>query len=201
MNGIMSKNLKIGLLFFLVFDSFIVDAQLEQYNEKRHDLDQKLMIGLGSWASLNLIGSGIGLSNALSDESRSFHQMNIMWNTVNLGLAIPGYIKARRANSDLTFSETYNQQRKTETVFLINAGLDLVYISGGLIFRSESKSNLDQSMNYKGYGNGLLVQGGFLLIFDWIAYGIHRSRAKKVLQPLLDTVELSDNGFGIKVTF
>ncbi len=196
----MGRNIKIWVLFLTSY-SFISNAQLNEYNERRHDLDQKLMIGLGSWATLNVIGSSIGWSNAPNDEIQSFHQMNIIWNTVNLGLAIPGYIRARRGKSDLTLSETLDEQRKTETVFLFNAGLDLAYISSGLILRSESKSDLDKSSLYRGYGNSLLVQGGFLLVFDWIAYGIHSSRSKKGLQPIIEKIELSDSGFGLKYKF
>jgi hypothetical protein len=196
----MGIKIKIWALFLTSYP-FISNAQLNEYNLIRHDLDQKLMIGLGSWATLNVIVSSIGWSNAANEEIQSFHQMNIMWNTVNLGLAIPGYIRARRGKSDLTLSETLYEQRKTETVFLFNTGLDLAYISSGLILRSESKSYLDKSSLYRGYGNSLLMQGGFLLVFDWIAYGIHCSRSKKRLQPILEKIELSDSGFGFKYKF
>ena len=52
---------------------------------------------------------------------------------------------------------------------------------------------------YNGFGNSLIIQGGFLFVFDLIAYGIHRSRSKKELWPLIDKINLSGNGFGIKV--
>ena len=190
-------NLVVSVLF--VFSFYHVNAQLQNYNSRRHDLDQKLMVGLGSWASLNLIGSGVGLANTSNDEHRSFHQMNIIWNTVNLGLAMPGYIKARRSSSELSLFETFSQQQKTEIGFIFNTGLDLVYMSSGLIFKSEGKTNQDKSMMYKGFGNSLIIQGGFLFVFDLIAFGIHRSRSKKELWSLIDKINLSGNGFGIKV--
>ena len=195
------KRSLVVLMLFSMFYSMRCSAQFDEYNSGRHKVDQKLMIGLGSWASLNIIGSGIGWATAPNDKMKSFHQMNVMWNTVNLGLAIPGYIKSRRANSSLNPAETLEEQRKTETVFLFNAGLDLAYISGGLLLRSEAKSNLEKSAAYKGFGNSLLVQGGFLLVFDWIAYGIHRSRSKKELQPFFEKIEISDSGLGLKYKF
>ena len=157
------------------------------------------MIGLGSWATINLVGSGIGWATAPNDEMKNFHQMNVMWNTVNLGLAIPGYIKARRASNNLSLAQTMEEQRKTETVFLFNAGLDIAYMSSGLILRSEAKHNTDKEDLFNGYGNSLLIQGGFLFIFDWVAYSIHRNHSKKKLSPLLERIELSDNGFGVKL--
>ena len=54
------------------------------------------MLSLGSWASANIVGSGIGWARSYSEENKYFHQMNVMWNLVNLGLAIPGYIKAKK---------------------------------------------------------------------------------------------------------
>ena len=123
------KRRLVVLMLFSMFYSMRCSAQFDEYNSGRHKVDQKLMIGLGSWASLNIIGSGIGWATAPNDEMKSFHQMNVMWNTVNLGLAIPGYIKSRRANSSLNPAETLEEQRKTETVFLFNAGLDLACIS------------------------------------------------------------------------
>lgn len=187
------------LLLIGVLNAYSCAAQLEEFNVRRHNIDENLMIGLGSWASVNIIGSGIGYFTAPNDEMKSFHQMNVMWNTVNLGLAIPGYIKARRAQSNSKFPQTLEEQRKTETIFMFNAGLDLAYISGGLILRSESRFNLEKQDLFKGYGNSLLIQGGFLLVFDWIAYGIHRQHAKKNLLPLLNKIELSDSGLGLKL--
>ena len=187
------------LMIISLFNSFLSSSQLENFNTRKLQTDQRLMIGLGSWASINIIGSGIGWATAPNDEMKNFHQMNVMWNAVNLGLAIPGYIKARKGSTALSFAETIEEQRKTETIFLINGGLDLAYISGGLILLSESKSNPSKASLFKGYGNSLLIQGGFLLVFDWVAYSIHRSRAKKKLSPLMQKIVLSDSGIGVKL--
>ena len=157
------------------------------------------MLGLGSWAGLNLVGSGVGWATAPNEEMKYFHQMNVMWNVVNLGLAIPGYIKAKRGDAGLGLFETVEKQRKTETIFLINAGVDIGYMSAGLILRSESKFNSDKTDLFKGYGNSLLLQGGFLFVFDWVAYALHRKSAKKGLNPLLEKIELSDSGIGLKL--
>lgn len=190
--------------YILVFLLLLINyswgwGQFREFNTSKQKIDQHLMIGLGSWAFTNLVGSGIGWSISHSNEMKHFHQMNVMWNTVNIGLAIPGYLKARKLNNSLSFNETLEGQRKTEAVFLFNAGLDLAYIGSGMVLRSEAKSNIEKADLYKGYGNSLVLQGGFLLLFDWIAYTVHRNHAKTNLSPVLKKLEFSDNGIGLKL--
>ena len=156
------------------------------------------MIGLGSWASMNIIGSGIGWVTSKHEENKYFHQMNVMWNLVNLGLSVPGYIKAKKGDANLSLFNTLEEQRKTETVFLINAGIDLAYISSGILLRNRAAQDSDNANQLLGYGNSMLLQGGFLLLFDWIAYGVHRKHSKSILTPLIQKIEPSDLGIGIK---
>ena len=123
-------------------------SQFQEFNQQRHEMDKRLMLGLGSWASLNLVGSGIGWAVSTNESTKYFHQMNVMWNAVNLGLSIPAYIKAHRGNNRLSFFETMNDQRKTETVFLINAGLDLAYISSGLLLKNKPTQDPNPRRSY-----------------------------------------------------
>lgn len=186
------------IIIFAFLSSTSVYGQLQDYNAQRYKTDKNLMIGLGSWASLNIVGSGIAWAIAQNEEMKNFHQMNVMWNVVNLGLAIPGFIKAKKGKKELTFFETLEEQRKTETIFLINSGIDIAYMSAGLLLRSKASAALDKEDQFRGYGNSLLVQGGFLLLFDWIAYNIHRKHSKNELSPLIRSLDVSDNGLGIK---
>jgi hypothetical protein len=182
------------LIFFLVFfSSFISLAQpLQNFNKARTQIDKHLMIGLGSWATSNFVVSGIGWATVPKSEAYYFHQMNVLWNTVNLGLAIPGYFKAKNDNRTLTLNETKKIQRKTQNIFLLNTGLDVVYISSGFLLRNTAQSNLSERDRFNGFGNALILQGGFLFIFDLAAYAIHKCHANKFLNPL----EISPNGLG-----
>lgn len=186
------------LALFLTCAKLSFAQQLAEYNSQRNKTDEKLMLGLGGWATSNFIVSGIGWATVPDGEAHYFHQMNVMWNTVNLGLAIPGYIKARKANSSMSFAETIKAQQKTEKIFLINTGLDVGYMAGGLLLRSEARSNPKKQDKFNGYGNSLLLQGGFLFAFDLTAYIIHQRHAKKSLDPLMNSIEMSSNGLGIK---
>jgi hypothetical protein len=188
-----------SLLFYLVLVPFISLAQpLVKFNEERLQTDQNLMLGLGSWAVTNSIVSGIGWATVPKGEAHYFHQMNVMWNTVNLALAIPGYLKAKKANSGLTFSETIKAQHTTEKIFLINTGLDVGYMTGGFLLRSAAKTNSTKQDQFNGYGNSLLMQGGFLFVFDLTAYMIHKRHAKRSLDKLLNSVEVSTTGLSLQ---
>ena len=67
-----------------------------------------------------------------------------MWNLVNLGLAIPGYIKAKKTILSQAFTTCWKPS-KTETVFLVNAGIDH-YIGSGLLPEPSTKCRKKQSI-------------------------------------------------------
>lgn len=187
-----------SVLFIILYTLGSVQAQdLSSYNQQRFDTDKKLMITLGSWASVNMVGSGVAWASLPQGEARYFHQMNVMWNTVNLGLAIPGYIKARKMDADMSFSETLKSQHRTEKVFLFNGALDIAYMTGGLLLREMAQNDASKTNMFNGFGNSLLLQGGFLFIFDLTAYAIHKRHANKGLYPFLEKVELSQSGIGL----
>ena len=187
------------LIIIMLILPLICNSQIDNFNTKRHNNDKNLMIGLGSWAGANLIGSGAGWILSNKEQSKHFHQMNVMWNIVNIGIAIPSYLKAKKSKSNLSFFQTYDEQRRTEKTFLINAGIDIAYISSGLILNSESKYHKDKSALLKGFGHSLILQGSFLLIFDWVSYSIHNKNYKNKLAPILKKIDLSDTGVGVKI--
>jgi hypothetical protein len=190
--------MRILFLYFIFKSTILFSQPLIQFNQERLQTDKQLMLGLGSWASANFLVSGLGWATVPKGEAHYFHQMNVLWNTVNIGLAIPGYINAKKSNSNLTFAETIKTQQKTEKIFLFNTGLDIAYLSAGLLLRSNAKINLSKRNHYNGYGNSLLMQGGFLFLFDLTAYLLHHQHANKSLYPKMNTIELSSSGIGIK---
>lgn len=178
--------------------AFLSNGQLQEYNKERLNLDKGLMIGLESWSVANLTGGAIGWATTTKGEAHYFHQMNCLWNTINLGISVPGYIKAKRGESNLSLSETIHSQHKIETIFLINSGLDIMYISGGLLLKSESRFNIERRSQFRGYGNSLLLQGGFLFLFDLTAYILHKRHANQKLNGLFKNIELSNSGLGLR---
>jgi hypothetical protein len=133
------------------------------------------MYVLGGWAVANIAGGAVGWANS-TGSAKYFHQMNLFWNTVNLGIA--GFALYNNLTDDISLlssDEMLLKHRKTENLYLINAGLDVVYIGTGFLLKHLSVSNLNKQDLLKGYGNSIVLQGGFLMIFDLIMWGIQRN--------------------------
>ena len=190
--------MKLLLLLFVLIAQLSLAQSLNDYNKERIKIDERLMLTLGSWSVANFVGSGIGWAVTEKGAAHYFHQMNVMWNTVNLGIALPGYLKAKRSNPSLTLSETITEQHRNEKIFLFNAGLDLMYISAGVVLRSEAKSNQERQDQLNGFGTSLLLQGGFLFLFDLTAHAIHNHHRKEKLMPIMDRLSMSSTGIGLK---
>ena len=119
------------------------------------------MLGLGSYALANFALSGIGYVTSEDEYSRRFHEMNVMWNTVNIGLALPGYIKARRGGRPMSVAEILKAQKKTESIFLINNLLDVGYIAAGIWMREVAPNQLDQEELLEGTAIASFFRGHF----------------------------------------
>ena len=175
--------MKYGTLFWLMVFTAVLRAQdLKTFNEERIKRDQALMLTLGSWASANAVSGAIGWTTAKSPEMKSFHQTNVMWNAVNLGLAVPGYLKARNAKAVMSLSATLSEQQKTERIFLFNSGLDIAYITAGFLLRSMALNQQSKTDQLNGFGKGLILQGSFLFAFDLTAFALHHRHGKQVLR-------------------
>ena len=184
-----------ALLTILLITSKFTFAQVADYQRDFNKINENLMLGLGSYAVTNFVVGGIGYATSEDQAIKHFHEMNMMWNTVNLGLAVPGYLKAKRGGKSLTQEEMIKEQKKTETIFLVNDVLDLGYIATGIWMRNEAINQGDRADMFKGYGNSLILQGSFLLAFDAYAYYLHRNHGKQL--PMLDKVSVHTSGAGV----
>jgi len=183
------------LLFAGLLLSQSIFGQVTNFQKEFNSINENLMLSLGSYAVVNFAISGAAYFSSEDEYSKRFHEMNVMWNTVNIGLAIPGYIKARRGGGPVTMAELVKAQKKTETIFLVNDVLDIGYIAAGIWMREVAPNQLDQEDLFNGYGNSLILQGSFLLVFDAVAYYIHHSHGKEL--PALEKVSLSTSGKGV----
>ena len=124
------------------------------------------MIVLGSWALINMAGGAYGWSK-YDGQQKYFHQMNLFWNSVNLTIAgIALYNNYQVDCSLMGPDEIMSQHIKTERLLILNSALDLGYIGTGLLLRHLSGQSENRGDLLKGYGNSLLLQGSFLLVFD-----------------------------------
>jgi len=84
-----------------------------------------------------------------------------------------------------------------QNLFLLNAGLDMAYIVTGLYLNEKSRTSIKNKNRLKGYSTSLIVQGGFLLLFDLFKYFIHQSNSNINLYPIFD---LSTNALQINLS-
>jgi hypothetical protein len=183
------------LLFTLLLISSTVSAQVADFQKDFNKINEHLMLALGSYAIGNFAISGAGYFAAEDEYTKHFHEMNVMWNTVNFGLALPGYLKARKNAGDWDAAEMERQQRKTQSIFLINSAVDIGYIATGMYLRGEAENRPDEADMFRGYGDSMVLQGSFLFAFDAYAYYLHRNHAKKL--PMLDKVSVHTTGVGV----
>lgn len=146
----------------MLFFTLSADAQVNKTNYALNTY-QKLNMGmtvLSTWAASNII---IGATQIGSDHWY-YHRTNMLWNTVNLGLGIVGLYQSSNLKRIKDVNELVKRQRKLERTFIINSGLDLLYMTGGMVLKGNRNQELAQT------GSSLLLQGGFLLLFDTIMY-------------------------------
>ena len=190
------KNFLFLSLVFLSFSTtiFSQNLTLSNFNQERLDLNRKGLTVLGSWAGANLIANGILLTNA-SGSDKYFYQMNVYWNVVNGALAGLGVLQAKKTQADLSPFQTLEEQSNTEKTFLVNTGLDVAYVMTGVYLLEKSKNSTDSQEKLKGYGQSVILQGGFLLLFDGIMYGVHRSHLKKG-KAIFENLTFTGNSLG-----
>jgi hypothetical protein len=192
---------KIFTLAFIVL-SFHVFAQkdsLKAYNLARINTTSHGMEVLGGWGLINL-GTGAYLNwgagtktitvtigdnmvpekvSAVSQELQYFGQMNAVWGGVDFLTALLGYSGTQRLkNKNLSAAEVLKQQKRIEKIFKINMCLDVVYIGAGAYLKLEGDSR--NSVIMKGYGESVLMQGGFLLFFDALMYKAEKNNGNKL---------------------
>ena len=133
----MKKLLILGLLVFLFsFDAWSQSNDLTSFNTDRLQVNKIGMIVLGGWALGNIGINGVLLKNPKSAEQGHFYRMNIFWNVVNLGLAIPGLRRSMITDpASLNMAETVSEFHQMGKVLIFNAGLDIAYIAGGFLLK------------------------------------------------------------------
>ncbi|MFZ9045671.1 MAG: DUF6992 family protein [Cyclobacteriaceae bacterium] len=187
-----------SLLFLLFMMSLQAQTDLEILDLNRMEIQKKGMIVLGSWATINVLSS-VALNHRLKGSNRYFNQMNGFWNSVNMAIAVGGYFTSK-ASDPLTIGTVLMEQSSMEKILLFNAALDIGYMVGGVYLIERSKNISENAKRLKGFGQSIILQGGFLLAFDFIMYGVMHSNYLKMID-LVDGKSLSILPIGITYTF
>jgi hypothetical protein len=170
-----------------------VQAQYDSLWQRQQQLQRKGMYVLGSWALGNIAVSSL-TANGVSGSNKAFHQMNVYWNVVNAGIAgATLLIRSKR----LEGNAVVRQQHRIEKIFLFNSGLDIAYITAGAYLQERSRRNNSQQL--KGFGESLVLQGAFLLLFDGVMYLLHNQQGRRLGEPARISVGATTHGVGLLV--
>jgi hypothetical protein len=195
------KNILASLVLTILIASSIQaqsDSLLQSIVQKQFRLQRTSTRILAGWSVANLAVSGIAVGQA-NGSNKYFHEMNLYWNAVNVGIAGMGLLGLRKLKESPTVSSVVREHYTLQKSLLLNTGLDIAYVTSGLWLLDKSKTEMTQvrSDRFRGFGQAVVVQGGFLLVFDLANYFIHRADSPR-LHRLLDQVSLSGNGIRMK---
>ncbi|MEE4177706.1 MAG: hypothetical protein V2I46_09370 [Bacteroides sp.] len=183
------------LVFVLALPAFS-QGELMEFNLKRQEISRIGMWTLGGWAAANFVVGGIGWAKG-SGSNKYFHQGNVLWNTVNAGIAGMALYSLYQADAgSLGLFESIQEHFGMEKTLLFNAGLDVGYMVTGFFLREKARNSVKHHDMFKGYGSALILQGAFLFAFDLGLYWV-LSQHSKTLETLLSSLYVSPQGLGM----
>jgi hypothetical protein len=170
------------------------DTTLDAFRDEYYAINTTSMGVLGSWALLNITTGMYGSLHSQEDK-KAFWQMNAGWNIINIAIAGFGYY----AKPELyDFQSAIHQQSAIQQLLALNIGLDIAYMLGGLYLKE--KSNTTSQAQLLGFGNSLIVQGAFLLLFDCALYSAHNQHGKQ-LESMIKHIYPLSSGIGCSIPF
>ena len=168
------KRSAIFLVLVVSVSTLFGQGNFREFYQTSMSTNQTGMYVLGGWAVANLASGAYGWSK-MNGSAKYFHQMNFFWNTVNLGIAgFSFYSFSQMEPLRMSPQEMMDNHIRFERIFLINAGLDVAYMGTGFLLRHLSTRNYKRPEMLLGYGNSVILQGGFLFLFDGVMYLIQR---------------------------
>lgn len=174
---------------------------LLQFNAERLQINRTGMWVLGGWAVGNIAFSGWRRFQT-EGRRKAFHDMNIMWNTVNLGIAAFNILGAQGDGTSLSLAESLREEQFIEKFLLLNVGLDVGYVMTGFFLREKSKTaSAKWQTRFGGWGDSLLLQGGFLFVFDLSLYFLLHQNSESKLMPLIEGLSVGPQGLGLSLSF
>lgn len=183
------RNCSLIFILFSILFSTSLKAQLDStylfHDIKRIHRQKIEMKVLGGWSIVN-IATSLALVNSATGEDIYFNQMNIAWNVFNISIASIGYLNALKEKPSVMAMDVFQRQLKLEKSLLLNTGLDVAYVFGGLwmLERAKTFKNPKEFDRLRGFGRSLILQGSFLFLFDLSLYIIEASHASKLKEAM-----------------
>lgn len=160
-----------------VTDSRALQEIIEAHNALRIRQRRQGFTALVAWSGASIVSGAIGWPTS-QREWAWFHQMNLAWGVVNAAIGIPAVVGAfREQPGQFDLAGSIAADRRFQTVMVLNAGLDVAYITAG-VFMLE-RGLLDDSDLLIGWGASFIVQGTWLLLFDASMAAVNGRRGAK----------------------
>jgi len=175
-----------------------IKQQLTDFNSQRIDLNTKAMYVLAGWSVTNIAIGTLGyFTSSNSSSHKYFHQMNAAWNIVNLGIAgLALYQYGQADPASFSFAESLSEAQSIENILMLNIGLNVGYIAtGGYLWERGLRK---KSGRLTGYGQSLILQGGFLLLFDSTLYLLNSTNNQQ-LQSIIEKISINGTQLSISI--
>ncbi len=153
---------------------------MEVFYDSFLDINRKAMLILSAWAVLNFLTSSFWLFRS-KGMNKYFHQMNIGWNLVNVAIVIFS-LYGIEPNPTITSQFLVEEQSFIERFLFLNIGLDCAYMALGWGMIQRSLHLQKNPLRLRGFGKSLLIQGGFLFLFDLGYFSFHFVHGKGLWQ-------------------
>ena len=129
------------------------------------NLQTKISNRLLIWSGLSIL-AGIILLFPNYYFWKGFGIQSAIWGIIDGYIAVFGRLNTRRKRSSLMSSDQLSKEsNKLRRILLINTGLDVLYITFGILLAFVFSG---KNLFWKGSGYGIILQGGFLFLFDLI---------------------------------
>ena len=186
------------------FKQYVPQQQLDGFNLRQLEINKSGMYALSAWGGANLL-YGCFATGFTHGEAQAFHASNAIWGAVNLVIGVPGVFAAYQKNKSLnmSFGNTVLHQHGQEKLYLINGALDFAYIGAGAAMWgfSDRVANQRGRNILSGGGKSFLMQGGFLLLFDWSMYIVHSQHAYRNLNRYTSGLAFTGTGMSYTLAF
>jgi hypothetical protein len=154
-------------------------SSLDLWNRQKYEDDKLSMKILTSWGLISTVGGGMLMLGDHTD----FGLMTASWGIINAALGINALYFSQ--NQEHTYEVILRDEILFNRIIAINSALNVSYILGGLAL-----NYLNDSPRLNNYGNAIIIQGAFLLVFDSVLL-INSSRRLNRLVSLKEAVTIA----------
>lgn len=186
------------------FKEYMPSQEMATFNQRQNLINRRGLFTLTGWGGANVIYGAIA-APLTHGEARYFHASNAIWGAINVMIAAPGVAGtySKKRDDNITFGKTLLRQHGQEKLYLINGALDFAYVGAGAAMWgfSDRVSKQGTREAVSGIGKSVLMQGAFLLLFDWSMYIVHSQHAFKKLNHYTSGLVYTGTGVSYSLQF